>query len=266
MDKLGPIGRCVEDTALVLQSIYGPDNQDGTVHNYPFAWNPTLDIKALRVGYVQKDFETPPELPPTIKAEDKARIMRNFEMRKQADDATLAVLRNKLGIKLIPIELPKLPWETMIAMLSAEGAAAFDNLTRSGRDKLLNAQGPIDWPNNFRVARFIPAVEYVQAARARRIGQEKMAEVFKTIDCFVAPTETDQLVITNLTGHPAIILPNGFRAADAAIPTNPIRGGGPGTPLSFSFVGNLYREDQIAALAAAYQAQTDFHLKHPKLD
>jgi Asp-tRNA(Asn)/Glu-tRNA(Gln) amidotransferase A subunit family amidase len=266
MDKLGPICRAVEDTALVLQSIYGPDNLDGTVHNYPFAWNPATDVKTLRVGVVQKDFDTPPELSPDVRPEDKARMMRSFETRKNTDDATLDVLRNKLGIKLIPIELPKLPWEPMIAMLAAEAAAAFDDLTRSGRDTLLNAQTKDDWPNSFRIARFIPAVEYVQAARARRMAMEKMAELFKTLDCFVAPTDSDQLVITNLTGYPAVILPNGFRPMDAPLPTNPFRGGGPGTPLSVTFVGNLYREDQLCALAKAYQDATDFHLRHPRLE
>jgi Asp-tRNA(Asn)/Glu-tRNA(Gln) amidotransferase A subunit family amidase len=140
----------------------------------------------------------------------------------------------------------------MRPILIAEAAAAFDELTRSGRDKLLTAQGANDWPNTFRAARFIPAVEYINANRARTLGMQRMAEVFKTIDVFVVPTFSPQLLITNLTGHPAVILPNGFRDD--------------GTPTSLTFVGDLYGEARLLALAHAYQQATGFHLKHPKLE
>src|SRR6516225_5281817 len=101
----------------------------------------------------------------------------------------------------------------MVALLSAEAAAAFDELTRTGKDKLLTSQKDYDWPNSFRTARFIPAVEYIQAARARRMAMEAVAKVFEGFDVIVAPTSGGQLVITNLTGHPAVILPNGMRGA-----------------------------------------------------
>lgn len=267
MDKLGPICRAVEDCAMVLQAVYGPDHKDWTVHDIPFEWDPNLDIKKLRVGYVKEDFEKFPDIPADTKPDVKERMTKNRAINKAHNDATLDVLRSKLGIHLIPIELPKMPWNAMLSMLIAESAAAFDDLTRSGRDALLNAQTKDDWPNTFRVGRFIPAVEYIQAGRARMMGMQKMAELFKQVDCFVAPTDSEQLIITNLTGHPAVILPNGFRPADAPEPPpNPNAGGGPGTPTSFTFVGDLYAEAKLCALAKAYQDATEWHLKRPNLD
>jgi Asp-tRNA(Asn)/Glu-tRNA(Gln) amidotransferase A subunit family amidase len=166
--------------------------------------------------------------------------------------------------------LPKLPYQAMISMLEAEAAAAFDDLTRSGRDKLLTSQSKDDWPNSFRSSRFIPAVEYIQASRARMLAMEQVAKVFEQVDVIVAPTNSTQLLVTNLTGHPAIILPNGFRGDDAPKPhvrdNGEIDGGGPGTPVSLTFLGNLYGEAKMLAVAKAYQDATDFHLKHPKLD
>ena len=267
MDKLGPICRAVEDCALVLQAVYGPDHKDWTVHDIAFEWDPNLDIKKLRVGYVKEDFEKFPDIPAETKPEVKERMTKNRAITKAHNDATLDVLRNKLGITLIPIELPKMPWDAMLSMLIAESAAAFDDLTRSGRDALLNAQTKHDWPNTFRVGRFIPAVEYIQAGRARMMGMQKMAALFKQVDCFVAPTDSEQLIITNLTGHPAVILPNGFRPADAPEPPpDPFAGGGPGTPTSFTFVGDLYAEAKLLALAKAYQDATEWHLKHPAME
>jgi Asp-tRNA(Asn)/Glu-tRNA(Gln) amidotransferase A subunit family amidase len=188
-------------------------------------------------------------------------------MMKQFNDAALNVLRTKLSINLIPVTLPDLPAEAMLTLLGAEAAAAFDDLTRTGRDRLLNAQSKDDWPNQFRTSRFIPAVEYVNANRARTMLMQQMAELFKKVDVIVAPTDSSQLIVTNLTGHPAVILPNGFRPANAPAPPadKPTRAGGPGTPVSLTFIGNLYGESDLLAVAKAYQNATDFHLKHPKL-
>jgi Asp-tRNA(Asn)/Glu-tRNA(Gln) amidotransferase A subunit family amidase len=264
MDKLGPICRSAEDCALVLSVVHGADGQDPTARSYGFHW-PPRPLKSIRIGYLQKDFEEAPKLDSTTKPEDRERIMASWRMTKQFNDAALEVLRNKMGIKLTPVALPDLPASDMLTVLGAEAAAAFDELTRTGRDKLLNAQDKGDWPNQFRTARFIPAVEYVQANRARTLLMQKMAELFKTVDVIVAPTDSDQLVVTNLTGHPAVILPNGFRPATAPVPEKPTRGGGPGTPVSLTFVGNLYGESDLLAVAKAYQDATDFHTKHPKL-
>ena len=123
-----------------------------------------------------------------------------------------------MGVNLIPVELPEVPWEAMVPLLTAEAAAAFDELTMTGRDKLLTEQGPEDWPNAFRIARFYPAVEYIQANRARMVGIEQMRELFEKVDVIVTPSTDLQLMATNLSGNPAIIVPNGLRGADAPAP------------------------------------------------
>jgi Asp-tRNA(Asn)/Glu-tRNA(Gln) amidotransferase A subunit family amidase len=175
-----------------------------------------------------------------------------------------------MGVRLVPVEMPKFPYGAMVTMLTAESAAAFDGLTRTGRDKLLTSQKDRDWPNTFRSARFIPAVEYIQAARARRMAMDAVAKVFDEFDVIVAPTNSQQLAITNLTGHPAVILPNGFRGNDAPKPlsddpTDFQNAGGPGTPTSLTFLGKLYGEGKLLAFARAYQEATSFHLQHPQL-
>ena len=176
-----------------------------------------------------------------------------------------------MGINLVAVEMPKFPYDAMVVMLESEAAAAFDELTRTGRDKLLTEQGPHDWPNSFRSARFFPAVEYIQASRARRLAMDAVGKVFSEFDVIVAPTFSEQLVITNLTGHPALILPNGFRGTDAPAPASIADGadenvGGPGTPVSLTFLGNLYGEAKLLAFARAYQEATGFHKHLPNLD
>jgi Asp-tRNA(Asn)/Glu-tRNA(Gln) amidotransferase A subunit family amidase len=286
MDKLGPICRSVEDCALVLGVIYGPDGKDRAVKNAAFNWDAELDWRKLRVGYLKNDFERAPQPPDDAqkeepaateeekkKREERRKRREAFQQRAKYDrrfsEAALAKLR-QMGVALIPVEMPKFPYDPMVTMLTAEAAAAFDELTRSGRDKLLTAQSTDDWPNTFRSARFIPAVEYIQASRARRLAMDAVAKVFDTVDVIVAPTGSEQLVITNLTGHPALILPNGFRGDDAPKPPAEDNGeedniGGPGTPVSLTFLGNLYREAELLAFARAYQEATGFHRKHPKL-
>jgi Asp-tRNA(Asn)/Glu-tRNA(Gln) amidotransferase A subunit family amidase len=287
MDKLGPICRAAEDCALVLSAIYGPDGRDRTVHNAAFNWDAGLDWRKLRIGYLNKDFELPPPPTPTAEPPKAEKELSPEEKKKRDEDAAnramgrarreydhkfdeaaLAKLR-AMGANLVPLELPKLPYGAMLSMLEAEAAAAFDELTRSGRDKLLTAQTEHDWPNTFRTARLIPAVEYIQASRARTLAMEQMAKVFEQVDVIVAPTQGTQLLVTNLTGHPAIILPNGFRGDDApkarVRENGEVDPGGPGTPVSLTFLGNLYGEAKLLAVAKAYQDATDFHLKRPKL-
>jgi len=285
MDKLGPICRSVEDCALVLDAIYGPDGHDRTVHDVAFNWDADLDWKKLRVGYLKKDFEpTPPSEQPEVKEEpaaspeeqkkrDEQKMRREAGRRrreydKRFNDAALAKLHD-MGVTLIPVEMPKFPYQPMVQMLLAEAAAAFDDLTRTGRDKLLTAQRDFDWPNTFRIARFIPAVEYIQASRARKLAMEAVAKVFDGVDVIVAPTESQQLTITNLTGHPSVILPNGFRGDDAPKypnedPSDFQNSGGPGTPASLTFLAGLFGEAKLLAFARAYQEATGFHRQHPK--
>jgi Asp-tRNA(Asn)/Glu-tRNA(Gln) amidotransferase A subunit family amidase len=286
MDKLGPICRAVEDTAIVLSAIYGPDGHDRTVHDAAFNWDANLDWRKLRVGYLKADFEIqPPQQPEPPKeqkelseeekkkreqeATNRAEAMARREYDHKFDQAALDKLQ-AMGVKLIPVEFPKYPYQAMRSILVAEAAAAFDDLTRSGRDKLLTQQTRDDWPNTFRSARFIPAVEYIQASRARTTAMELAAKVFEQVDVIVAPTFSTQLLITNLTGHPALILPNGLRGDDApkarVRDNGEVDGGGPGTPLSLTFLGQLYGEAKMLALAKAYQDATNFHLQHPKLE
>ncbi len=243
-DKLGPLCRSAEDCALVLAAINGPDEQDPSVHNVAFNWDATLEIRKLRVGYVKADFER--EMPAQLPADRRPQ----WEAARKFDTDALAVLRGKLGLELIAVDLPKLPMQAMRPILDAEAAAAFDELTRSGRDQLIIERGNT-WPVTFREARFLPAVEYINANRARTLLMQQAAEIFKKVDLFVSPTGGGQVLMSNLTGHPAVILPNGFRAD--------------GTPVSLTFVGNLFGEAKLLAVAKVYQEATGFHLKHPEL-
>jgi len=284
MDKLGPICRSVDDCALVLQAIHGPDGKDLSAVPAGFDWDAGFDWKKLRVGYLKSEFDTLPPLklkeaaPNETAEEKKKREDANAEMqagraRREYDRhyelAALDKLR-AMGVNLIPVELPKLPWGAMVPLLTAEAAAAFDDLTMSGRDRLLTEQGPEDWPNAFRVARFYPAVEYIQANRARTLAVRGLADLFAQIDVIVTPSTDAQLIATNLTGNPAVIVPNGLRGADAPKPPVIDDGdhddiGGPGTPVSLTFLGGLYRDAQVAAFARAYQEATGFEKLHPKL-
>jgi Asp-tRNA(Asn)/Glu-tRNA(Gln) amidotransferase A subunit family amidase len=286
LDKLGPICRSAEDCALALDAIHGPDGHDRTVQGAVFNWDANLDWRKLRVGYLKAEFEPKPDdheeevkeepakTPQEQKQRDEQKKAREaMRVRREYDrkfnDAALAKLRD-MGVNLLPVEIPKLPYDAMLIMLSAEGAAAFDELTRTGKDKQLTSQKDYDWPNTFRSARFIPALEYVQAARARKMAMEKVATVFESFDVIVTPSFGEQLLITNFTGHPALILPNGFRGADAPKtasddPADFGNIGGPGTPTSLTLLGQLYGEAKLLAFARAYQEATGFHLQHPKL-
>jgi Asp-tRNA(Asn)/Glu-tRNA(Gln) amidotransferase A subunit family amidase len=284
MDKLGPICRSVEDCAIVLNSIYGPDGQDLATREAAFNWNADLDWKSLRIGYIKSDFDSPkpPKLAepaadetPEQKKQREARNARRIADQKEReydlrfDLATLEKLR-QMGVQLTPVELSDLPYGAMAPLLDAEAAASFDDLTMSGRDKLLTEQGSGDWPNSFRVARFYPAVEYIQANRARSLAIREVSKIFEQVDIVVASTFSDQLVATNLTGHPALIVPNGFRGADALRATNTDEAdndiGGPGTPVSITFLAGHYQDAKLCAFARAYQDATGFHKLHPKLD
>lgn len=170
---------------------------------------------------------------------------------KSTYDAALTRLQS-LGAHLVPIELPKYPTNDLSIILSAEAAAAFDDLTRTGKDDLLVRQIKDAWPNVLRASRFIPAVEYIQANRIRYMIIQDMQSLMKRVDCYVAPPfEGDNLLLTNLTGHPCVVLPNGFTKD--------------GTPTSITFIGKLFGEAELLAVAKQYQDATGFHLKHPKL-
>ncbi len=233
MDKIGPICRTVEDCALVLHAISGPDGIDPTLFDAPFNYDPAIDLKNLKIGYLKAEFDS----------------LKEF---KTQADSVLFVLRH-LGANLIPICLPNnYPVNDLSLILSAEAAAAFDELTRSGKDELMVRQIKDAWPNVFRMARFIPAVEYIQANRIRTLIIQDMQTLMKDIDVYVVPPfEGDNLLLTNLTGHPCVVLPNGFSTE--------------GTPTSITFMGQLFGEAKLLAVAKRYQDATGFHLRHPKL-
>lgn len=239
MDKLGPLCRTVEDCAIVFNAIRGPDGLDQTVVDLPFNYNYQVDLGRLRIGYVKQAFE-----------KDRP--------GKAGDQAVLKVLEG-LGAELIPIELPDYPMRDLGFILSAEAAAAFDELTRSGRDDLLVRQGRGAWPNVFRASRFIPAVEYIRANRIRQLVIQEMERMLADVDLYVCPSfGGDNLHLTNLTGHPCVVLPNGFSRRDPS-------GNEQGSPTSISFTGRLYDEATLLAVARAYQQATDWHLRHPPL-
>jgi Asp-tRNA(Asn)/Glu-tRNA(Gln) amidotransferase A subunit family amidase len=232
MDKLGPICRTVEDCAIVFNAICGKDPADPATHDVPFNYSPAIDFKHIKVGYLKTDF-------------DSVKDFKNF------DDSTFMKLA-AMGVDLIPVELPKYPTNDLSIILTAEAAAAFDDLTRSGKDDLMVLQSKDAWPNLFRAARFIPAVEYIQANRIRYRVIQDMKTLMEKVDIYIAPPfEGDNLLMTNLTGHPCVVLPNGFTKD--------------GLPSSITLIGNLFDEGRLLAFAKKYQDATDFHLKHPKL-
>ena len=284
MDKIGAITRSVEDCAIVLHAIYGPDGHDLSVQ--PAAFNPdfTLDIRKLRVGYIKSAFDAPtftPPKPPSsaltgkeLDAYNQRIAQRKARFAEQAYDAkfntaALETLRS-MGVSLTPVTLPDFPFGSIVPMLEAEAAAAFDDLTRSGRDALLSGQEPYDWPNAFRTARLYSAVDYINAARARTLALHKMTEAFAPFDAIVTPSFGPQLTATNLCGQPAVIVPNGLRGPDAP-PFAPTPDdewpdyGGPNTPVSLTFLAPLYQDAKACALAHAYQQKTGFQLLHPRL-
>jgi len=231
MDKIGPVCRAVEDCAIVFNAIYGPDGIDRTVYDAPFNYNGKIDLKKIRVGYLKTDFD------------------KQKGERKEHDDAVLKKML-ELGADLVPVELPDYPLGNISFLLSTEGAAAFDELTRSGDDDLLKQQTAGSWPNTFRKRRFVPAVEYLRAQRIRWLLIQDTAKVFDKVDVVIAPSQAGRSVLlSNLTGHPCVVLPDGFSKD--------------GTPTSICFIGKLFGEAQLLAVAKNFQDATSFHRKHP---
>ena len=238
MDKLGPITRSAAGSALVYDAIRGATPDDPASVDAPFPFDADTEPSRLSVGYVRAAFE------------------EDYD-NQSADQRTLKVLRS-MGVEFQPVEMPTdLPVGAMLNTLDVEAATAFDDLTRSeGIDQLVR-QGENTWPNVFRTARFIPAVEFLQMNRLRVDLMEAMHEAMRDVDVLVSPSfQGGTLSITNLTGHPCVCVPNAFRAVEE----------GPEArrqPGSISFVGALYRDDAALELAHAYQQETDFHSRRP---
>jgi Asp-tRNA(Asn)/Glu-tRNA(Gln) amidotransferase A subunit family amidase len=233
MDKIGPICRTVEDCAIVFNAIHGPDGVDPTLYDAAFNYDPDLNLKKLRVGFLDKDFG------------------KERSERKENNEAALKKIR-ELGIELIPVELPNYPVDNISFLLSTEGAAAFDDLTRTGCDDMLKQQERGSWPNTFRRRRFVPAVEYLQAQRIRYLLIQEVGKLFEKVDLVVAPSFAGKgLLISNLTGNPCVVVPNGFSKA--------------GTPTSICFIGKLFGEGELLGVAKKYQDTTEWNRKHPEV-
>ena len=234
LDKIGPMCRAVEDCALVLDVIAGPDGLDLSVpEGVPFSWDAGWDFRKLRVGYAKSEFE----------AERQADYRRNNE-------TTLNTLRS-LGLDLRPVTLPESDLNFFIEY--SERACGFDEFIRGRKDEGMKWKGH---RTVLEVAHLVPAADYLQANRVRMLLMQDMARVFNDVDVIVAPRPSldprrSLNPITSLTGHPVLALPNGFSAK--------------GTPTGITIAGQIYREDWILSLAKALEAATEFHLKHPVL-
>lgn len=239
-DTIGPMCRSAEDCALVFDVIHGPDGKDNTVLDAPFRWDATADVTQLRVGYLRSALGGAPSGPTGSLTAQQLATRRNIE-------EALRVIRN-LGIQVVPFDLPDVSIEAIDFIRYAETAAAFDDLTHSGGLAQLE-QSPEQSPRpaEIRPARFIPAVEYIQANRYRMRVMQQMDKAMSGLDLFVGAN----LALTNRTGHPAMSLPSGFFE---------------GSPTGLQFTGKLFGEPEMLLLAHAYQSKTDHHLKHPSLE
>ena len=233
MDKLGPICRSALDCAIVFESILGEDETDQSLVDAAFNFDMNMEVSSLKVGYLKDIFD-------------------QNKNNRENDARTIDQFRS-LGLDLVPVSLPdNIPVNALSIILNAEAAAAFDELTISGKDSMLVRQIKNAWPNEFRKARFIPAVEYINANRIRYELIQEINAVLMDYDAIITPTfGGTQVLMTNLTGHPCVVLPNGFD-----------RNNRPG---SFSLIGNLFEEEKILRLAMKYQEETNFEDVHPPL-
>jgi Asp-tRNA(Asn)/Glu-tRNA(Gln) amidotransferase A subunit family amidase len=232
MDKIGPISRSALDNGIVLSVINGFDPKDKSTIAAAFNYEAKKSYKDLKVGYFAPFFE---------------------DERASAFDKRVLEELKDMGVQLHPLELKtSVDVSSMLISLYVEGAAAFDEMTRMDLDDMLVAQHRSAWPNLFRSSRFIPAVEYIQANRFRNILIEEMHALFSGYDVIVTPSYGgNQLQVTNLTGHPALCMPNGFTEN--------------GSPVSITFLANLFEEEKLIMLGRAYQAHTDWQEKRPPL-
>jgi Asp-tRNA(Asn)/Glu-tRNA(Gln) amidotransferase A subunit family amidase len=233
MDKVGPICRNATDCAIVYDYIKGQDHADRSVQDAAFEYLDAAKLKDLKVGYFSSQFES------------------DTTANRVHNERTLAEFR-KLGIEPVKVDLPEgYPFKVFDIILRAESGAFFDELLLSGRDSLMEEHHKESRANSLRQSRFIPAVEYLQANRHRRLLIEEMQDLIEEYDVIISPTFGGrQMLITNLTGHPALSLPNGFDEK--------------GRPTSITLVGNYFEEGKLIALAEAYQKKFSYHGNVPK--
>jgi Asp-tRNA(Asn)/Glu-tRNA(Gln) amidotransferase A subunit family amidase len=238
LDKIGPMCRSVEDCALVLDAIQGPDEWDLSVQDVPFNWDARLDIRKLRVGYLKAAFRN---------THQSAKVERN-------DAAALEKIRS-FGFNLVEVELPDHANLNIGTIIYGEANAALEDPVETRPEKLVRQ----DRVTNQNALRLLPAVEYLNANRVRTLLMEDMARLMSEIDVYLVPFDysdytpnpvaTLNTSVTNLTGHPCVVVPHGFNEK--------------GNPTSLTFVGKLFGEAEMLALALAYQNATEWHLRHP---
>ncbi len=251
LDKLGPMARTVEDTMLVLQAITGPDPGDAASLPSRLDFDVNASVTGLRVGYFPAWMNQPPA---TLVDRD---ALQSLE---------------KLGLKPVEVSIPDWPYGCLQLMLFAEAGAAFEELTLSGGLDQLKAQVPDAWPNIFREARFLSAVDFVQADRFRRKVAEVMAGIFDQVDLLLVPSLRDEmLTITNFTGHPSLTLRAGFvevskaRSDWAPDPRHPLPTFSPPrrVPYGVTLIGRLFDEGTIARVGVAMERSLDVAAERP---
>jgi Asp-tRNA(Asn)/Glu-tRNA(Gln) amidotransferase A subunit family amidase len=242
LDKVGALARTVEDGALIVSAIHGPDGRDDTVADVPFGWSPGTSLEGVRLGYIKQEFEDAPE---HASAEDRAR----WQSRRAVLDSTLDVFRSA-GATLEAIALPDLPAQSLYSILNAEAGAMFDDLVRSGEVRDLAGKAANHRANQLRAARYIPAVEYIRAQRVRTVLVQQVNALFARVDAFLAPASSASVTMTNLTGHPAIVVKSGFIE---------------GMPEAVMVTGRLFDEATILRIAHAYERRTPWSQQHPQL-
>jgi Asp-tRNA(Asn)/Glu-tRNA(Gln) amidotransferase A subunit family amidase len=252
LDKLGPMTRGVEDSMLVLQAITGPD--PGDVYSVPsrLEFDAAAAVRGLRVGYFPAWMKEPPAT--------------------DVDRAALDTLA-KLGLTTKPVSLPDWPYGSLQHVLFSEAAAAFEDLTLSGGLSALKVQVPDAWPNLFRQARFLSAVDFVQADRFRRRVAYEMARVFNEVDVLLVPSLRDEmLTISNHTGHPSLTLRTGFvevseaRSDWAPDPNNPLPKFSPPrrVPHGVTLIGRLFDEGTLARVGVGLEQAAGVGRERPE--
>lgn len=238
MDKVGPIARHAGDLALVFEALHGADPRDPSTRTMPFRYEPDRPLTNVRIGV------HPSLAEPTAEASAAQRAA--YAAQRPVLDALI-----KAGATLTPIVWPEtLPTDAMRTILTVEAAAAFEEVTRSHRDDQMVQQTRGAWPNTFRAAHMVSAVQYVQANRARTVLMQQLAALYATVDVIIAPTNAGSvLTATNLSGHPTVVVPSGFSEQ--------------GAPRAITFVAALWREDLALRLAAVWQQASDIHLRRP---
>ncbi len=249
LDKVGVLARSVSDCGAVLRAIHGPDGFDSSVSDAPFIWRPDSEGpgRALRLGVVDDEL-----LGSDPNGSDEDRALAD---RTRPIFAAAVEVYRKAGFEIVPVTLPPFPASALYAIHNAEAGAMFDEITRSGAIDDLEGQGPNDRSTQLRASRFIPAVDYIRAQRVRTLMIAAVEDMFERIDVFLAPPSSESVNITNLTGHPALVLPAGFLRSANGIEM----------PQNIMLTGRLDDEATLLDAGLAFEQATPWHTRRPPL-